>query len=144
MERVIVTVQRSGEAQGIDLEMSTDLPVEAILQEIGLSLGWQGNLQAYADPPGRLLQPYESLAQAGVEEGAFLFLQYAGRPLPESRFSSGTAAPAPGPGRSDTEGPVVGWRRLEGVSGDSGGAPPSSPSSPPSSGGFVWKQIDED
>lgn len=138
MERIIVTVARQGE-RPLDLDLPADLPLEAIVHELALALGWQSNLQAYAEPPGRLLPPYETLAQAGVADGTVLTLQPAGSAPPGGGSGSGPAAPAAGPARGEADSPVGGWRPLD-LNPPAGQNPPlSSPS-----GGFVWKQIDED
>lgn len=139
MERIIVTVGREGETQTIDLELPADLPLEALAQEIALGLGWSGSLQVYAEPPGRVLQPHESLAQADVWDGAWLTFQPAGSAPPGGGFRPMTAAPAAGPARGEADSPVGGWRPLDLNPPPGQNPPPSSPS-----GGFTWKQIDED
>jgi len=137
VERVIVSLIRRGEGKELDLEVPVDIPAGALVQEIALALGWDDCSEIYADPPGRVLQPSETLAQAGVWDGARLFLQprgMAGGP------SSPPAPPAPG-----GEGPVQGWRPLD--LGQAPGASPPTPPGPPSpspSGGFVWRRVDED
>lgn len=139
MERVIVSLSQRGEEKELDLDVPVDTPLGALVQEIALALGWDTRSEIYADPPGRVLHPTETLAQAGVGDGARLFFQgqgsYAGPPAPPP-------SPPPSPGG---EGPVQGWRPLD------LGQPPTSSSphpfdaeSPSPSGGFVWKQIDED
>ncbi len=136
MERIIVSLSRRGEERELDLEIPADLPAGVLIREIAMALGWDEQGEIYADPPGRVLHPREALAQAGAWDGARLLFQegggYAGPPQPP---------PPPGEG----EGPIRRWRPLD------LGQPPVSPapsasdiSPPPSSGGFVWKQIDED
>ncbi|MFN3761979.1 MAG: EsaB/YukD family protein [Anaerolineae bacterium] len=131
MERVIVSLSRRREEGELDLEVPADILVGTLTQEIALALGWGDRGEIYADPPGRILYPHETLAQAGVWDGARLLFQEQGYGGPQ-RLPGG-------------EGPVRGWRSL-----DLGEPPISSSShapdtsSPPPSGGFVWKRVDED
>ncbi len=137
MERIIVSLSRRGDGQELDLEVPVDLPVGTLIQEIGLALGWGDRGEIYADPPGRILYPHETLAQAGVWDGARLLFQ-----------EQGYGGPPPSPPRSTPpggEGPVRGWRPLDlGQPPISSSPPAPDTSSPPSSGGFVWKRVDED
>lgn len=139
MERVIVSI--AGPAKGeLDLEVPADIPVSALIQEMALALGWdiQGGL--YADPPGRVLSLHEALAQAGVWDGARLVFQTQGSygSPPPSPLSS-----PPPPGRGES--PVQGWRPLDLEQLPVSPAPSApEPPSPPSTGGFVWKRVDED
>ncbi len=131
MERVIVSLSRRREEGELDLEVPADIPVGTLVQEIALALGWRDQGQIYADPPGRILYPYETLAQAGVWDGARLLFQ-----------EQGDGSPPRLPGG---EGPVQGWRPLDlGQPPISSSSPAPDTSSPPSSGGFVWKRVDED
>lgn len=141
MERVIVTLSRPGEGKELDLEVPLDIPIGTLIQEVALALGWDSRNVMYADPPGRVLQPYETLAQAGVWDGARLLFQeqasYTGGPPPPPLPSS---APSSG-----GEGPVRGWRPLD-PGQPPAPSPPPVPDAPPSSspGGFVWRQVDQD
>lgn len=139
MERIIVSISRPGQGE-LDLEVPVNLPSSVLIQEMALALGWDIREGLYADPPGRVMAPSETFAQAGVWDGARLFFQSPGD-------SSGPPPPPPPPPPHppNGEGPVRGWRPL-----DLGQPPtPSSPqapdaASPLSSGGFAWKRIDED
>lgn len=137
MERVIVTVQRYNDSQVRDIEIPVDMPVESLLREISLAFGWSDHYEIYADPPGRLLSRGETLLQAGVWDGAWLTFQ------PSGTTGSRPGGPSPSalPDRPPDQGPVTGWRPLD-VSGPA--TPSSQPSQPAPSGGFVWKQVDED
>jgi len=137
MEHVIVTVKRKGEAQVHDLEVPVEMNAEALVQEIALSLGWGGGYEIYAVPPERVLSPHETLAQAGVWDGAWLVFQPSGS-APTGGFSS---APAPAPVSTPTSGPVGGWRPL-GIAVPPAASQETPPPQP--SGGFAWKRVDED
>ncbi len=138
MERVIVTLSRPGEGKELDLEVPVDIQVSTLIQEVALALGWDSRSVLYAEPPGRVLQPHETLALAGVWDGARLLFQepgrYIGGPPPPPPPSS---PPPPG-----GEGPVRGWRPLDPGSSPAPSAPPA-PDMPPSPGGFVWRRVDE-
>ncbi|MGQ9468157.1 MAG: hypothetical protein ACUVSG_11060, partial [Anaerolineae bacterium] len=101
-------------------------------------LGWNDACELYAEPPGRVLSPGETLLQAGVWDGARLIFQ------PPGTASSPQRGPSPSvpPDRPPDQGPVTGWRPLD-VSGPPTTPSPSSPQPTPS-GGFVWQRIDED
>lgn len=134
METIIITLRKE-DGQELDLEVPREVCAADLVQELALTFGLSGNFQVFADPPNRLLAPHETLAQASVWDGARLMLTSGGR-MPAS---SPVAAPPPPP-NVPPGGPLGGWRPL-----DLGGqAPPSAPDSPPPSGGFTWKQIDED
>lgn len=138
MERVIVTVQRYNDSQVRDIEIPVDISAETLLREISLTLGWNDACELYAEPPGRVLSPSETLLQAGVWDGARLTF----RPLGTTGFRPGGSSPSAPPDRPPDQGPVKGWRPLD-ASGPS--APSSSqPPQPTPSGGFVWKRVDED
>jgi len=138
MERIIVTVQRRGESQECDLEVPADLSAEALVRELSLAWGWGEIYEVYAQPPDHLLAPHESLAQAGVWDGARLILQPAGagRPAPQEAGAPTQVPPLSPP----PPGPVKGWRPL----GVTVGQPSVEPEPPPSSGGYTWKRVDED
>jgi len=136
MEWIIVTVKRQGESQEYDLELSADLSAEALVRELSLIWGWKEAYEVYAQPPGRILAPHETLAQAGVLDGARLLLQppYKGKLTPQvTATSSQTQSPSP------QEGPVIRWRPL----GELAEQPPVEPESLPSSGGYTWKRLDQ-
>lgn len=135
MERVIVTVQLYNDSQVRDIEIPVDMPVESLLREIPLAFGWSDHYEIYAEPPGRVLSRGETLLQAGVWDGARLTFQPTGIPTRQG-------GPPPPSVPPPTQGPVKGWRPLD----TSGPSAPSSPQppQPTPSGGFLWKQVDED
>ncbi len=136
MEHIIVSLRKE-DGQELDLEVPREVRAADLVEELALSFGLSGAYyQIHADPPNRLLAPHETLAQAGVWDGARLTLTWGGH-VPSAPSS---VAPPPAPNLPPVGGPVAGWRPL-----DLGGQPPpSAPASPPSSGGFTWKRIDED
>jgi len=132
VETIIVTLRKE-DGQELDLEVPREVCAADLVQELALTFGLSGNFQVFAEPPNRLIAPHETLAQTGVWDGARLILTSGGQ-MPVSPRS------APPPPNVPPGGPLGGWRPL-----DLGGqAPPSAPDSPPPSGGFTWKQIDED
>jgi len=132
VETIIVTLRKE-DGQELDLEVPREVCAADLVEELALAFGLSGDFQVFADPPNRLIAPHETLAQTGVWDGARLILTSGGQ-MPVS------PRPAPPPPNVPMGGPVAGWRPL-----DLGGqAPPSAPDSPPPSGGFTWKQIDED
>ncbi len=137
MESVIVTVKRQGEAQVRDLEVPLEITAGELAQQMAAAFGWSSDYQVYAVPPERVLAAHETLRQAGVWDGAWLVFQPAGSP---ARSGLPAAPPPPGPA-SQPDSPVAGWIPL-GVPVSS--TPSDEPPPPPPSGGFVWKQIDED
>ena len=78
MERVIVTVSRSGEAQEYDLELAADVPVKELAAAIIKALGWASQHDSFAGytiellPSGHVLQPDDTLAQAQAWDGSHL------------------------------------------------------------------------
>ncbi len=146
MDTAIISVIRFGEQQERDLEVPTGIPVADLKREICLALGWDANLEVYAAPPERVLSPVETLAQAGVRDGAFLVFHPQGtRPsysltISIGPFTESSTTPAPPTYSPPAEGPVKGWRSLDGI------PIPQSPEPPPpaKSGGFEWKRIDQD
>lgn len=118
MYRVIVTVKRIDEKRGRDLEVPAEIKVtrlaEMIAQALRWEMGWNGKPMRYqieAQPLGRFLQPAESLASAGVWDGAWLVLhpegstQLAG--IPREDYQDQKARPP-----LSMAGPVTGWRSL--------------------------------
>jgi uncharacterized ubiquitin-like protein YukD len=78
VRRVVVSVRREDEARGRDLEIPAELPAVELTRLLGSALGWSLDeswpLHIRVDPPGRLLHDDESLAAAGVADGARLIL----------------------------------------------------------------------
>jgi hypothetical protein len=93
-ERVVVTVWHQGEAEARDLELPAEIPAAELAALVARALQWDGAFRIEVYPTGRVLTPYDTLAAAGVWDGAWLLFHPA---QPQ-------AAPAA---------PVVGWRPLE-------------------------------
>src|SRR4051812_43340626 len=81
MQRVVVTVKRKDEARVRDLEVPADIDAVRLAEMIARALRWEsdraGQPMTYkieAHPLGRMLQPGESLASAGVWDGSWLVL----------------------------------------------------------------------
>ena len=84
MIRVFVNVRRAGEAKEYDLEVPAEVPSEQLASMIAEGLGWgapeAGTPIRYvmrAEPSGRVLRVDESLADAGLWDGAHLVFQEA-------------------------------------------------------------------
>ncbi len=164
MHRVIVTVEREGEARGRDLEVPAEVEAQRLAAMIADALGWdQGttgwsiSYEILAEPPGRALAPDESLADAGAWDGARLVFRPSEvpPPLPSRSFER--------PEGGEESGPVVGWSPLlePGELGvapmgeeppgpvDVGGMPEGGPPGFDEDGpaqeedeGYVWRQLD--
>jgi hypothetical protein len=96
MQRVVVTVKKKDEARVRDLEVPADMDAVRLAQQIARALGWSSDragqpltYQIEAHPLGRMLQPGESLASAGVWDGSWLVLH------PDVVETPPTAKPAP-------------------------------------------------
>lgn len=142
MERVIVTVKGAHETRGRDLEVPAEVEAVRLVSLLAQALQWDGAIGGrsvpytiYAEPPGRVLRPTETLADAGVWDGAWLILQPVG--------TETKPPPSPVPGHiGSAEGPVRAWKDL--------GIPvptaqePSPPDGQPgeSRSGYVWKRLD--
>jgi hypothetical protein len=138
MERIIVSVQRGNDEK--DLEVPSDITVRALLQELSFALGWEDGYSLEAHPLGRLLRPEETLAQAGVWDGARLIL-VAGKSGGIGRgMDHGHRGPQEQP---PDQGPLRGWRSL-GLNLSTSTPSSSDEIAPPPSGGFVWRRVDED
>lgn len=132
MERVLVSISRARD-QEIDLDLPAEVTADTLVKELAFSLGWEDSLEVLIEPLGRVLGPSETLAQAGIQDGARLLLQPRGS-------SAAPLAPSPSP-----ETPFQGWRPLFQTADPSASSTPPPAELPPSpSGGFIWKQVDED
>ena len=147
MQRVIVTVKRQGEARVRDLEVPAEVEAEQLSKMIAQALRWDSDLagqpveyEIMAEPPGRTLQPDESLADAGAWDGAWLVFHRPGKVPPTLPEPVPSPLPFIPPSPSRGESPVAGWRSL-GID-----LPPESEpdqeEAPPEETGFVWKRLD--
>src|SRR5689334_11679166 len=80
-QRVVVTVKRKDEARVRDLEVPVNLTAERLAEMIARALRWETDMAGQritylieAHPLGRMLQPDETLAGAGVWDGSWLVL----------------------------------------------------------------------
>jgi hypothetical protein len=110
MDRVIVTIKREGDSQSRDLEVPTNMPVRQMASIISRALGWemdaqgrQVQFQVGAQPPGRILQDEETLADVQAWDGAWLIFYEA-----KNRAGSGT----PAQGEQALKGLVGHWTPL--------------------------------
>jgi len=138
MERIIVSVQRRNDEK--DLEVPSDITVWTLLQELSFALGWEDGYSLEAHPPGRLLRPEETLAQAGVWDGARLILVAGKSGGRGPGVDHGHRGPQEQPPEQD---PLQGWRPL-GLNLSSSTPSSSDTAAPPPSGGFVWRRVDDD
>lgn len=143
MQRVIVTVKRQGEARVRDLEVPAEVEAGRLAEMIARALHWDSDqagqpiqYEIMAEPPGRTLHTQESLADAGVWDGAWLVFQPPGG-APSPRPSP---PPFPQPSPSPGQGPVTDWRPV-GIDLPAGSEPEREDTRPEKSG-FVWKQVD--
>jgi WXG100 protein secretion system (Wss), protein YukD len=79
VDRVIVTVKLANEARVRDVELPANVPMAQLARALAQRLGWNqeaGDQQLSYDvevyPPGRRLNPNETLAQASAWDGAWL------------------------------------------------------------------------
>ena len=95
MLRIIVTVKRQDEETDYDLEVPAGTPVSDLSQFIAMALGWPNkstgsamSYSVYTSPPKRYIPPNESLADAGVWDGALLIFQLSQKTQQFKRTSS--------------------------------------------------------
>ncbi len=149
MQRVIVTVKRQNEARVRDLEVPADLPAEQLAATIARALNWDANLSGAltqyrieAHLPGKagaILQPDETLASAGVWDGAWLVFVPPGAAA-AAAVREPAQQPAPASPRAAPAGPVAGWRSL-GIDVPNPANAGGEATEPPQPG-FEWKQLD--
>lgn len=134
MTRVIVTVKHRDEKSGRDLELPADFQIAHLADLVSRALSWENNFKSVAyeieaRPLGRTLRSDESLASAGVWDGAWLVFHPT-----NSNVSDNAAADA----RAQAENPLKGWLPLGIDLLDS-----SEELEPrPEQSGFTWKQLD--
>jgi len=143
MQRVIVTVKRQREARVRDLEVPAEVKAGRLAEMIARAMRWESDpagqpirYEIMAEPPGRILNPQESLAEAGAWDGAWLVFQPCGE-----RTSAPPPSPPPGPIAPpvSTGGPVSGWRPLD-IDLPTGAKP--EPEEASEETGFAWKRLD--
>lgn len=148
MERVVVTVKRQGEARVRDLEVPAEIEAGRLAELVAEALRWdvdaagqRVHYEIEAHPLGRTLQPGESLAAAGVWDGAWLVFRIPGGGAPAG---SRTAQQPTVRGTGAPNSPVGGWRPLVLPGGGDQPAPPAAGATQEGQreSGFVWKQID--
>jgi hypothetical protein len=137
MERMIVTLKRADKDVTRDLELPADVPMAQLVPMLLQALRWPLNpgapLGGYgieARPPGRTLSGDETLAQAGVWDGACLTLHPDPSVADGARFGTPAAGVQPG------------WRRVDLPAQQELEPSQDRPQGP--SKGFAWKQLDED
>jgi WXG100 protein secretion system (Wss), protein YukD len=91
--RAIVSVKRSDVAGTIDFALATNRPVGELASILGEAMGWDGPFQIFADPPGRDMRSTETLAEAGVWDGAMLVLRGPGDAPPTSPTTARAGSP---------------------------------------------------
>jgi hypothetical protein len=134
VETIIITLRKE-DGQELDLEVPREVCAADLVEELALAFGLSGDFQVFAEPPNRMLAPHETLAQAGIWDGARLLLTRGYRPP--------SPPPSPPPPAVPAGGPVKGWKPLD-LGSSLPSSSPSSSETPASSGGFVWKRVDED
>jgi len=75
VQRVLVTVRHDNEVDGTDLSLPDELSAAELTDRVAVALDWPAEtrlLRIRLEPGGRLLEPRETLAQAGVRDGAVL------------------------------------------------------------------------
>jgi hypothetical protein len=134
MQRVIVSVERADGGESRDLELPAEIDAGRLAGLIASALRWTTDwsgqpvrYQIEAHPLGRPLQPHETLAGAGVWDGARLVLCPIGTPRSRQQ-------PPP-----RTSGPVTGWRSISAHPADASDQPADAQPAP----GFAWKPVDE-
>lgn len=89
VERVVVEVRLQGEARGQDMEVPPDVPAAQLAGAIAAALDWpraagdrEIEYAIEATPPGRVLGPDETLAQAQAWDGSLLVFAQREAPAP--------------------------------------------------------------
>ena len=148
MQRVIVTLNCQTKGEALDLEVPSDVESKQLADMIAHALRWkehsegqQAEYEIKAEPPGRVLAPEETLAEAGVWDGAHLSIQFEG--------SDANAVTTEEPSRCeqpDGDGIVKRWRSIGWRSEEAVDPPPQSEAAAETSTStedrFAWKQLD--
>jgi hypothetical protein len=145
MQRVIVTVKLQGEARVRDLEVPAEVEAGRLAEMIAQALRWESDpagqpiqYKIVAEPPGRVLDSQESLAEAGAWDGAWLVFQQVGNAPPASPKPTPESTPVPPD--PVVKGPLRGWNPL--------GIDLPADSEPQQAATdfkdirYVWKQVD--
>jgi hypothetical protein len=74
LRKAIVTVTCEGVDYALDLELPADVDAAGLARSAARAFGQAGEFLVDAVPPGRPLKPTETLAEAGVWDGAWLRL----------------------------------------------------------------------
>src|SRR5689334_22499641 len=106
-QRVVVTVKRKDEARVRDLEVPVNIDASRLAEMIARALRWESDMAGQrimyvieAHPLGRILQPDETLASAGVWDGSWLVLHPIQPPAaqqPEGAPQAPAVQPVPQP-----------------------------------------------
>src|SRR5437763_6247123 len=111
-QRVVVTVKRKDEARVRDLEVPVNIEAQRLAEMISRALRWETDMAGQritylieAHPLGRLLQPDETLASAGVWDGSWLVLHPV-QPPTEAGVAAEPPAPAVATPPSNTSAPA--------------------------------------
>lgn len=75
MRKAIVTVKCEGATFALDLELPVDADVAGVARVAARAFGKDGDCRVEVCLLGRLLLPTETLAEAGVWDGAWLVLK---------------------------------------------------------------------
>jgi hypothetical protein len=75
VRKAIISVTCEGVPYALDLELPVDVDAAGLARSAARAFGQSGAYQVDAIPPGRPLRPTETLAEAGVWDGAWLRLR---------------------------------------------------------------------
>ncbi len=149
MQRVVVSVKRYDESEERDLDLPVQVAASKLVELIAGGMEWGPKVVYYeiwVNLLGRVLRHNETLAEAGVWDGAYLVLQPEGyRPSAVVRMppfptavSSGVSTPPPSvsaPIPAGSGGVVINW-------GGTASEQSVQSDTESSSASFVWKQLD--
>lgn len=77
MRKAVVTVKCEGVPFALDMELPVDADSGGVARAAARAFGQEGECQVEACSLGRQLHPTETLAEAGVWDGAWLRLKFA-------------------------------------------------------------------
>lgn len=146
MERAIVTVKHPTDNATYDLEVPVTVATQRLAELIVEGLHWDARVayQIWAEPPGRRLNPQETLAQAGIWDGAQLTLHpqtLVAPPPPPPKPQAGNVSPLSK--ELPQDGPVIGWRDI--LEKEVAAVEPVvelRDEEPERKTGYVWKRLD--